>query len=391
MRLLNTRNFEFKTFFDNSIPEYAILSHRWGSEEEEVSHKQFRKGLVPPNLPSMVKIREFARLAKTRGLEWAWIDTCCIDKRSSAEISEAINSMYKWYQRSAVCYVHLADVEVSDVELLLQRQSPDEFWHAPQGWPSLRDRFGKSSWFQRGWTLQELIAPMEVVFYDSRWNEIGHLMQIRKDVAKVTKISEHYLGFDNDNLRYASVATRMSWASRRQTSREEDMAYCLLGLFHVNMPLLYGEGAAKAFFRLQTEIMKISDDESLFAWTSDPTFSGILAKQPSYFADSGNIVNYPSQGRPRPPYSMTNKGLEIALPKQHLNSSPALFFLRCYRESTPHWGRVLYIELTYEIESKIAFRDGDSTLKESSTYLMDQLEKDLADNERTYIHTPRFN
>ena len=391
MRLINAETFEFKTFFGTSIPKYAILSHRWGCEEEEVSHKQLRKGLAPPNLPGMVKIREFCRLAKNGGFEWAWIDTCCIDKRSSAELSEAINSMYKWYQQSGICYVHLADVEFSDGELSLKRQSEEAFWHAPQGWSSLRDRFGKSSWFKRGWTLQELIAPGEVVFYDSRWNEIGHLRQIREDVANVTKISIRCLGSDDKELlRGQSVATRMSWASRRETSREEDMAYCLLGIFDVDMPLLYGEGAVKAFHRLQTEIMKISDDESLFAWTSDQTHSGLLASQPSYFADSENIVKCSSPDMSRPPFSMTHKGLEIALPKKHLKSffqNPGRFFLRCYKADSTLPDKALYVELGFMFEPNCAMRINCWTLKESSTYLLSQLDEDLKDNERIYIHT----
>ena len=389
MRLINAETYEFKTFFGTSIPKYAILSHRWGSEEEEVSHKQLRKGLAPTDLPGMVKIREFCRLAKKGGFEWAWIDTCCIDKRSSAELSEAVNSMYKWYRQSGVCYIHLADVEFSDGELSLKRQSEEAFWHAPQGWSSLRDRFGKSSWFKRGWTLQELIAPTEVVFYDSLWNEIGHLRQIRADVAKVTKIEIGCLGSDDKRLLHRqSVATRMSWASRRETSREEDIAYCLLGLFDVNMPLLYGEGAVKAFHRLQTEIMKISDDESLFAWTSDQNHSGLLANQPSCFADSGNIVSGAFPGMSRPPFSMTHKGLEIALPKKHLKFSFAdsrRFFLRCCKTGTSNPDKALYVEFSFMLEPNAGVRINCSTLEESSTYLISQLDEDLKNNGRIYF------
>ncbi len=403
MRLLNTVTFQFKLFFDDCLPDYAILSHRWGNQEEEVSFKQFRKNPLPPDLPGLIKIQNFCRLAAKRGFPWAWIDTCCIDKRSSAELSQAINSMYKWYELSRECYVYLADVEFSVSELSLKHQSEEAFWYTPGGWSALRDRFSQSSWFKRGWTLQELIAPRKVVFYDTYWNEIGPLEQLYRDVAQVTRTGENWLAPGGIRSHRASIATRMSWASRRETSEEEDLAYCLLGLFDVNMPLIYGEGARKAFYRLQTEIMKISDDESLFAWTSDQGGSGLLAAQPSYFADSGDIVEETlSGGTSRPPFSMTNKGLEIALPKKHLQLSSQggrtiRFFLRCSRGSTPNAqmdGKALYVELDLLMGPKSAIRTNCATLKEISTppdkseYLISQLNKDLSDNERIYVFSP---
>lgn len=402
MRLLNTETLEFEEFFDGLIPEYAILSHRWG--DREVSYKQFRKDPVPPDSPGLIKIKEFCRLAAEREFQWAWIDTCCIDKRSSAELSEAINSMYKWYEWSAECYVHLANVEFSSSELSLKNQSGEAFWHIPGGWPTFRDRFSKSSWFKRGWTLQELIAPTRVVFYDSHWNEIGPLKQIYRDVAEVTQIGENWLAPpDAGRSRRASVAARMSWASCRKTKLEEDTACCLLGLFNVNMPPLYGEGAKKAFYRLQTEVMKISDDESLFAWTSDQGGSGLLAAQPSYFADSGDIIMETYLGSAsRPPYSMTNKGLDIAVPKKHLqlfsqDDGTIRFFLRCSRASTKNaqmHGKALYIELDLRMGHRSALRTNCAILRETDTsrdkseYLINQLDNDLAHSERIYIFSP---
>ena len=393
MRLLNTRTGEFKEFYDGAIPPYAILSHRWGKVEEEVSYKQFRRGHVPPDLPGMIKIRKFCDLAAAR-FEWAWIDTCCIDKRSSAELSEAINSMYKWYKRSQECYVHLADVEFSAQELSLKNQSGEEFWHIPGGWQSFKKKFSQSSWFERGWTLQELIAPSKVVFYDCRWNEIGSLEQVQGEVAEVTRIGHEWLG---GKVPYsASIAARMSWASHRKTSREEDMTYCLLGLFNVNMPLLYGEGARRAFHRLQIEIMKISHDESLFAWTSDRKLSGLLANHPNDFATSGDIVTGVSfGGRARPPYSMTNQGMKIAVPEKHLvaalrNQSIMPLFLQCSRDSNSLHQRALYVEL--DLHVKIGcLRINCGTVKEvemSSSgreYLMEHLIDDLDHIEKLYI------
>ena len=395
MRLLHTKTFELKNFFDSSLPEYAILSHRWGSEDEEVSYKQFRKGSVPPDLPGLLKIQAFCRLADRRGFQWAWVDTCCIDKRSSAELSEAINSMYRWYKRSTLCFVHLADVELSDDELSLKLQSEKKFWQAPDGWASLRDRFNKSTWFERGWTLQELIAPKHIVFYDSHWNEIGPLKQFYEDVSKVTGIDAYYLTPDSKYPKWPSVAARMSWASRRHTSREEDIAYCLLGIFDINMPLLYGEGAEKAFIRLQIEIMKDSHDESLFAWTSYHSYSGLLAERPSYFEYSGDIVVPRPTGRIlRPPYSVTNLGLEIALPKKHLHLSRddgfVRLFLRCGRRSDTNefvnaTTQALYVELDLKLGRGV--RKNCGTLRGTSTYEIQDLKRDLreGENERVYI------
>ena len=338
MRLLQTKTREFVEFFDSQIPRYAILSHRWG--KDEVTFKEMRKGTAPKGA-GMAKIENFCLLAAERGNEWAWIDTCCIDKRSSAELSEAINSMYKWYERSGMCYVYLSDVEYSPDELQLIRKRKYAARLFEDKSP-LSAKFQKSSWFTRGWTLQELLAPRnsKVLFFDANWNEIGSLPQLASDVSEVTRIEKSYLDDELSNIwriflgKSASVAKRMSWVSHRQTSREEDMAYCLLGLFDVNMSLLYGEGAKRAFYRLQIEIMRIMDDESLFAWTSDQKSSGMLAVSPSCFAHSGDI----SRGRlsHRGPYSMTNKGLEFPVPRNHIapegTASFGFVFLTCHRE-----------------------------------------------------------
>ncbi len=407
MRLLNTQTGELKEFYAGAIPPYAILSHRWGEVEEEVSYKQFRKGHVPPDLPGMIKIQKFCDLAAAR-FQWAWIDTCCIDKRSSAELSEAINSMYKWYERSEECYVHLADVEFSAQELSLKNQPGKAFWHTRVGWQSFKKKFSQSSWFERGWTLQELIAPKKVVFYDSRWNEIGPLEQVYKEVAKVTGIDHRWLGAQNETPYSASIAARMSWASRRKTSREEDLAYSLLGLFDVNMPLLYGEGAKRAFYRLQSEIMKLSNDESLFAWTSDRDWSGLLADHPKDFANSGDIfsgvfgeiITLDNKGAVRPAFSMTNLGLKIAVPEEHLqarflnDNSLFPFFLRCSRGSTkismPR--KPLFLDLcsfgqgcAIRIDCRTIHEAGDTLI--SRGYLMENLESDLKNSERIYIRS----
>lgn len=218
-----------------------------------------------------------------------------IDKSSSAELSEAINSMYRWYQNAEVCYAYLSDVSTKE-------------W--PEGEKS---DFARSRWFTRGWTLQELIAPAVVRFYSSGWCFIGTKYDLRELLFVVT-------GIDIDILKGAhpqvmSIAKKMSWASNRNTTRKEDTAYCLMGLFGVNMPLLYGEGD-EASIRLQQEIMKESDDHSLFTWKlpfeQELRFTDLLASSPAFFAESRDIV--PIQNSLiRAPYDTTNRGLRIEL------------------------------------------------------------------------------
>ena len=382
MRLLQTKTLQFSEFFDSHIPRYAILSHRWG--DHEVSFNGMRKGTAPPG-SGMIKIENFCRLAAARGFEWAWIDTCCIDKRSSAELSEAINAMFKWYKHSGECYVYLSDVEYPSQEL-------------SEGWPSLSAKFRKSSWFTRGWTLQELLAPRKskIVFFDANWNKIGSLPQLVKDVSKITGIEQSYMGFKQSRTPtgwtsgVASVAKRMSWASRRQTSREEDMAYCLLGLFDVNMSLLYGEGAKRAFYRLQIEIMKKMDDESLFAWTSDQNMSGMLAASPSSFAHSGDI----SRGwkGTRQPYSMTNKGLEFSIPKNHTvqqgTTGRIFIFLDCFRDGKE---KAVPLVLRLQQDSRVgAYRvECDNVdAPDPERWTLEGLYDDLQDTRSIYVFDP---
>ena len=214
------------------------------------------------------------------------MDTCCIDRSSSAELSEAINSMYQWYGRANFCIAYLADISIVKDETRVERK-----------------RFWESEWFKRGWTLQELLASHEVIFCDRSWKAIGTKTRLQAYVSRATHISIRHLFTPSE----ASVAAKMSWASHRQTSRPEDIAYSLLGLFDVNMPLLYGEGEYKAFQRLQYEIVRSRRDESIFAWSMPveetdeilPLYGiessivpapGLLAPSPGYFAESGDIV-----------------------------------------------------------------------------------------------------
>lgn len=217
--------------------------------------------------------------------------------------------MYTWYEGAQICYAYLEDVSVPTASL----ETPLVL----KGYEDLE--FQKSNWFTRGWTLQELIAPGKVVFYGKEWNYLGTKKERASQISGFTRIPEKVLK-EPLELEYCSVARRMSWAAGRQTTRVEDIAYCLIGLFDVHIPLLYGEGT-QAFIRLQEEIIRTSDDQSVFAWSTrldapwdKDSFldSGVLAGSPAAFAGSGKIIPFPIKAK-RQPYSMTNKGLRIEL------------------------------------------------------------------------------
>lgn len=266
MRLLHTTKIIVVEFI-GAPPPYAILSHRW--EDEEVTLRDLKLGQAR-TMKGYEKLQKSCALASMEGFEYIWIDTCCIDKSSSAELSEAINSMFKWYQDAVKCYAFLSDVYTTTPH---------------QNLPEIT----ASQWFTRGWTLQELIAPQVVEFYSKQWLYLGSKDSAAEAIQLATKISKR--GLLGQDLSSISIYQRMRWASQRTTTRPEDMAYCLLGIFDVNIPLLYGEGKKKAFQRLQEEILKKSTDLSLFLWTiprttdqgPDLEFRGLLAEDPSWF------------------------------------------------------------------------------------------------------------
>ncbi|KAI6022051.1 heterokaryon incompatibility protein-domain-containing protein, partial [Pisolithus marmoratus] len=246
---------------DDEGTSYAILSHRWGAEVDYgemtgLPAMEARKREVIKRRDGYQKIIRSCKQAEKDGYSWLWIDTCCINKDSSAELSEAINSMYRWYRNAQRCYVYLSDVDAS-------------------AFPTEQDfsKFGKSNgwpvWFSRGWTLQELIAPKEVEFFNKNWVSIGTKQELTSTLEEITRIPSKVLRdgqvLSTEPWRRPCVAQVMSWAADRTTSRVEDRAYSLLGLFDVNIPLLYGEGS-KAFQRLQLEIIRVSSDHSIFAW-----------------------------------------------------------------------------------------------------------------------------
>lgn len=266
MWLINTTTLKLEHIIDpdEDATEYAILSHTW--EKEEVSFQQFQQPEIARKMAGYTKIEKTCRLALDRGFKYAWIDTCCIDKSSSAELSEAINSMFSYYRLAAVCFVYLADfprVPECYLDLLNYAGMSEKDYEENE-----QIRFFRNArWFSRGWTLQELIAPRHLIFFNSDWQTIGTKSTFKDLLAKVTGIDAQVL-LGEMNVSSVPVAVRMSWAAKRDTTRTEDIAYCLLGIFDVNMPLIYGEGW-KAFQRLQEEILRTTNDTSILAWSTD--------------------------------------------------------------------------------------------------------------------------
>jgi hypothetical protein len=198
------------------------------------------------------------RLTINDGCEWVWIDTCRVDKRSSAGLSKAINSMYKWCWEAAICYACFSDVA-----------------------PGRERDFQMSRWFTRGWTLQELLAPEVVEFYDAQWKPLGTKSRLVDKIAEFTNIEPSFV-LSRGTVREAGIATKLSWMAGRTTKREEDMAYGLLGIAQVNMPMLYEDGK-RAFHRLQLTIIRRTNDHSIFAWESERQPVSLLASSPSCF------------------------------------------------------------------------------------------------------------
>ncbi|KAK3370499.1 heterokaryon incompatibility protein-domain-containing protein [Podospora didyma] len=280
--------------FFGDIPRYAILSHTWG--ENEVLFADIHDPLTPhpAHMAGFQKVAGSCMQELHDGFDYIWIDTCCIDKSSSAELSESINSMFQWYQHSAVCYAYLADV-------------------ADDGSPTNPfSDFEMSRWFTRGWTLQELLAPYDVHFYNRDWQFIRSREGVlrvdssgRSDLAErinrrtniPTQTLRRFAVLTQSYLAQYSVAQRFSWAASRSTTPIEDQAYSLLGIFGVHMPLLYGEGT-QSFIRLQQEIMKAYNDQSLLAWTTPiqhlKPLNSLLAPSIAAFSKS-DVVIVPSK------------------------------------------------------------------------------------------------
>lgn len=388
MRLINTETLELHEFFESQVPSYAILSHTW--DKEEITFQE----MVSISPSTMVKagykkIQDTCKMAQSRGQQWVWIDTCCIDKSSSAELTESINSMYRWYQNAHECYAYLVDF-------------------APGSLP--QDELEKCRWFTRGFTLQELIAPKTVVFFDRDWNVIGGKKDegILEIIVRTTGISELILA-GSSPLGGSTIAERMLWASSRETTRPEDKAYCLLGIFEVNMPLVYGEGD-NAFRRLQEEIIKRSNDLSIFAWgtpsnvestkeesLTERQYLGPLARSPADFGALWECVGqtrgvkhirdyrYKPSHYVIPEFILTNRGLnfranlaafEVSDSEERREPKPAFYAIflgkasKSYAVLLEKVGPGLYVRLGVRIVKDLEYV-AESGSSITNTILMD--------------------
>ncbi|KAL4070148.1 heterokaryon incompatibility protein-domain-containing protein [Scleroderma yunnanense] len=416
-------------FRDDEATPYAILSHRW--IDQEVNHREM------VDLAKMVRgerdeIRQRAgyqkivgscEQAKKDGHEWLWVDTCCIDKRSSAESSEAINSMYRWYANSRVCYAYLHDV----LGTSFPTGRDNEMYLNSNGWPE---------WFSRGWTLQEMIAPSNVQFFNKDWELIGNKKTLAYTLSFITQVPDHILTEGLSSNR-PCIAQIMSWAANRKTTRVEDRAYSLLGLLDVNMPMLYGEGK-KAFRRLQLEIIRMSNDQSIFAWRGNNRTGSILADDPSFFRDCDemevmdhnefiqSLKNYIPEGDPHTinedhfgTFPITNRGIHIWMLLRPLDHSDSVFkaWLPCrfrrsdppvqitlalwksnyYRYCTPLWGifpaqgilqfRQIYLRYQDTPHRDITFEIDDIAITENGFTCCGAYPPDLARNTFTLTTT----
>lgn len=375
IRLLDTTSLRFSAFEGEDIPEYVILSHTW-VQGEEVTFLEMKELVDDSSHPAwgrsgFRKIEGACREARSYDLAYAWVDTCCIDKKDPTELGEAINSMFKWYQQAALCLVYLEDL-IDDHSVL--------------------GKLGDCRWFTRGWCLQELIAPKTIWFYDRYWKCVAGKKRLCQEISQITDIGPAVLNHEL-SLDLIPVAQKMSWAAKRRTTRVEDRAYCLLGIFDIHMPLLYGEGV-EAFTRLQEEIIKRLDDLSIFAPTSaflvaQPNTNNmiqpcdLLATSPEAFRNFGRVTfsDRLLDGTVYP-FTMTNHGLHFTpQPVQAIMSWDYPLYrlpLRCQFGEPGEHENCLYLFLQKVAPSRFVpvrisnglAKGGDSAMREEGLYVI---------------------
>lgn len=337
MRLLKTKSYELIEAKDipSPFPHYAVLSHTWISPKDEVTYQdiKLRKEDIKNDIfkqKGWSKLKNYCERARKDGWEWAWMDTCCIDKTNAADTQEAINAMFRWYQNAGVCYAYLEDVDVfkllidadllKDVDLLKVLKDVNLFKALKNvGLPkdvdllktlkavnllkeaidldeivssgkftdsnsslrtAVRPFFTNAKWFSRGWTLQELLAPHYLIFVDRAWCHMGTRESWAVEIEKASHVeARHLTDFKPTDSTKCSIAMKLSWASRRETTLPEDETYSLLGLFGISMPLIYGEGRWRAFNRLQRELIMVYNDDSIFAWKAEQSSKEHLYKE----------------------------------------------------------------------------------------------------------------
>ncbi|KAH8896349.1 hypothetical protein GQ53DRAFT_852500 [Thozetella sp. PMI_491] len=296
MKLLCTATLQLYTFRSAThIPPYAALSSCW--KEGDVFWVDSMSDTSDPSDSDDEKVKTACSVAQGLGYSWLWAHTACVDKSSTEELSEAINSNFRWFQNCQVCIVYLDDVNYVQEDLESQLRG--------------------CGWLQRCWTLQELIAPQSVEFYDSQWTPIGNKRLLLSLLSDITKVDVAALE-SSECLSDFSVGRKMSWAAHRQATLPEDVAYSLLGIFGVNMSIIYGEGPI-AFLRLQDEILRATDDATILAWQSSgsPEYRGLFATSPSdfsHFADTSITAPLHIQGH-----------IYLLLLQYLLSDSPHLF------------------------------------------------------------------
>lgn len=230
----------------HSYPPYAVLSHTWMQDDDEVSMKDIING-NGTDKRGYDKVLFCIEQTEHDNIQYFWIDSCCIDQTNTVELTTAINSMFRWYQKAARCYVYLSDVSFRTAD----RQSVHVDWFSD---------FRNSRWHTRGWTLPELLAPKIVTFYSRDRVRLGDKYALREELASITGIEVAALA--SQDLAQIDATQKFRWAAKRQTSREEDQAYCLLGIFGIFMPLIYGEGQKNAMRRLRRELAVSSTVDS---------------------------------------------------------------------------------------------------------------------------------
>ncbi|KAG6337002.1 hypothetical protein ID866_2103 [Astraeus odoratus] len=340
MHLLNARTHRLEHFYDP--PPYAILSHLWRAGDAHRFHEIGTPGVR--DRPGYRKVDMCCTLALLDGLEYVWMDTCCADANSSPAFSEALNSSYTWFANAAVCYVYLDDVD--------GEEDPER-----EG-----STFRGCQWFKRAWTLQELLAPENMIFFSADWSMIGTKASLAATISSATSIHIDALLYPK-RIPLFSIATRMSWVKERRTSKSEDRVYALMGLFGVHLPILYGGGETRAFAKLQQEIMKVSGDQSILAWqpVSSPLHtSSLLADSPDCFANCADVhpirhdqwlqycvKHYRSHSgvKPRLDFALTNTGLQITLPLRPEGTGVFDALLACARGPTIWNGREYTVNL----------------------------------------------
>lgn len=300
MRLINVHTLELKTFH-RDVPKYVTASHRWEEEEEASMDDVINK--TNTDKRGFKKMEGFAKYIREDlrelQIDWLWIDTCCVDQKNPAEVSEAVNSMFRWYADAALCIAYLTDVGDDTVSCTLGKRNADRERKTDNS-----DTFEGSVWFKRGWTLQELVAPSLVVFLTRTWQLIGHKGSVQDDmnlgpaleprISSITNIPEDVL-LEYDRSKRLTPEQKLAWSVGRETKKEEDMYYSLLGIFNVRMWLDYGEGAQSARKRLLGKIAKLDKPDERIAkiekWLSAPDpWSNLHSARDKHEAGTGDWI-----------------------------------------------------------------------------------------------------